>query len=351
MNKSPLNRSFCRWVWLLLIVAGCSSPEAPVAEAEQGAGRSQPEVPPAEPQEGTLPAQPEAPSAEAERGTHPPPLAVAPFDAEQARAHQEAWSEYLRQPKEITNSIGMRLVLIPPGEFIMGLPEDAKRRRDFEGPQHSVRMTKPFYLAVYPVTQEEYERMMETNPSSFSHDGRNAWRVWELDTSRHPVEHVSWNDAVDFCRKLSALPAERSADREYRLPTEAEWEYACRAGTTTAYSFGDDPSELDEYGWHLGNSKQRTHRVGQKRPNPWGLYDMHGNLFDWCADWFDPEYYANSPGDDPQGPASGSGRVCRGGSWMSGAELHRSGGRFQSMPDSQQRLHGFRIALTPAAEP
>jgi eukaryotic-like serine/threonine-protein kinase len=143
---------------------------------------------------------------------------------------------------------------------------------------------------VYEVTQGEYERVMGTNPSHFKGD------------PRLPVETVSWQDAMTFCERLSALPAERSAGRVYRLPTEAEWEYACRAGSTTIYSFGDSEGSLGDYAWYDSNSGSKTHPVGQKRPNAWGLYDMHGNVWEWCSDWYDGSYYASSPVDDPTGP-------------------------------------------------
>ena len=161
------------------------------------------------------------------------------------------------------NSIGIRLKLLPAGTFWMGEDLDA----------HKVTLTQPFYLGVYEVTQEQYERVMGKNPSNFK-------------GPQNPVEKVSWDDAVEFCRKLSELPEEKAAGRIYRLPTEAEWEYACRAGTTTKYSFGDSESELGEYGWFDKNSDRKTHPVGQKQPNKWGLYDMHGNVWEWCSDWY-----------------------------------------------------------------
>ena len=279
-----------------------------------------------------------------------PPPAVAPFSEQQARRHQDAWAEHLGKPREITNSIGMKLVLIPPGEFMMGSPEDEEGRWEDEGPQHRVRITKPFYFGLYQVTQEEYGRVMGRNPSWFSRGGRGSDGVSGLDTSRFPVENVSWNDAMGFCRKLSALPAERSAGREYRLPTEAEWEYACRAGTTTRYSFGHDASQLGDYAWYHDNSDRRTHPVGQKQANPWALYDLYGNLWEWCSDWFSSDYYANSPADDPNGPAWGSGRVLRGGGWVTYACAIRSANRHTMAPDDQYKFMGFRVVLVPADE-
>jgi formylglycine-generating enzyme required for sulfatase activity len=151
---------------------------------------------------------------------------------------------------------------------------------------------------MYEVTQQQYEKVMGTNPSTTK-------------GPQNPVEKVSWNDAVEFCRKLSALPAEKSAGYVYRLPTEAEWEYACRAGTQTAYSFGDSESELGDYAWYDKNAGGTTHPVGSKKPNAWGLYDMHGNVFEWCQDWYGS--YPSGSVTDPTGESSGSHRVVRGG--------------------------------------
>ena len=217
----------------------------------------------------------------------------------------------------LINRTGMQFVNIPAGEFLMGSPMEnrffrwiQKHTRDNERPQHKVRITRPFHLGIYPVTQEQYEAVMGTNPSWFSTTGKGAEHIKDKDTLSYPVESVSWDDAVEFCRRLSELPEEKQAGRLYRLPTEAEWEYACRAGSTTRYYFGDDQSLLSEYAWFDDNSHRRTHPVGEKKPNSWGLYDMHGNNFEWCSDWYDMDYYANSPTEDPAGPATGSGRVC-----------------------------------------
>ncbi len=160
----------------------------------------------------------------------------------------------------------MKLRLIPAGEFTMGSPGTESDRRADET-QHRVTLTKPFYLGVTEVTQEQYQKVMGSNPSGFK-------------GPQNPVEQVSWNDAVAFCRKLSELPSEKSGGYVYRLPTEAEWEYACRAGTTTTYSFGDSESELGAYAWYIDNSGRTTHPVGGKRPNACGLYGMHGNVFE-----------------------------------------------------------------------
>jgi formylglycine-generating enzyme required for sulfatase activity len=243
------------------------------------------------------------------------------------------------EAKVITNSIGMKLALIPAGEFTMGSP-DLVSGFDFEDqkPRHRVRITKPFYLGVYEVTQGQYEKVMGKNPSeSTGHFKKSAPDL--------PVEMVSWDDAQEFCRKLTDLAQEKEAGRCYRLPTEAEWEYACRAGSTTKFCYGDDESRLGDYAWYRGNSDGKSHPVGRKKPNAWGLYDMHGNVWEWCSDRYDYEYYANSPTDDPAGPATGSYRVHRGGGWYSSPTDCRSAHRVRSTPDCRFDNLGFRMAL------
>jgi formylglycine-generating enzyme required for sulfatase activity len=273
-----------------------------------------------------------------------PPLAVAPFDATQAREHQRAWAVHLKQPVELTNSIGMKLVLIPPGEFLMGSPEsEADRDSRDEGPQHRVRITRPFWLGVHEVTQGEYQRVMENNnPSWFSRSGGGKDRI-SGDTRRLPVENVSWHEAEEFCRRLSELGDEKAAGRRYRLPTEAEWEYACRAGTTGDYG---GTGNLGEMGWYDGNSGGRTHPVAQKRANGWGLYDMHGNVWEWVQDWW-YRVYTTDGVTDPMGPETGSYRVLRGGSWGTYAKHARSAYRYYGYPGLRNSNIGFRLARTP----
>jgi formylglycine-generating enzyme required for sulfatase activity len=241
----------------------------------------------------------------------------------------------------LTNSIGMKLKLIPAGEFLMGSPDSDSEAVADEKPQHRVTITKPFYLGVYEVTQAEYQRVMGTNPSAYS-----TAKVGQ-DTSQHPVDQVSWEDTVEFCRQLSELPDEKAAGRLYRLPTAAEWEYACRAGSATKYSFGDSESQLGDYAWYDdSNSESSAHPVGQKKPNAFGLYDMHGNVWEWCQDWYAP--YAGEA-SDPQGPASGSRRVYRGGCWFSTARNCRSAYRFRLSPAYRNLNLGFRLALVPSS--
>jgi formylglycine-generating enzyme required for sulfatase activity len=284
--------------------------------------------------------------------TKPPP-AVAPFDAKQARKHQEDWAKHLGVPIEWQNSIGMKFVLIPPGEFDMGstqeevdrLLAEAKQRSEpqwyigflpSQAPRHRVRITRPFYLGKHEVTQAQYEGVMQANPSHFKDSGPDT-----------PVETVSWDDAVAFCRWLSELPEEKKAACAYRLPTEAEWEYACRAGTTTAWSFGDDEALLSDHAWRSQNSGGFTNPVGQKRPNAWGLYDMHGNVLEWCHDWWAAGYCAESPAEDPVGPDSGAFRVLRGGSWKCEyCGLFRCTFRYLNPPNHRYHGNGFRVART-----
>ena len=232
-------------------------------------------------------------------------------------------------PQEITNSIGMKLKLIPAGSFMMGAVPGDEDAGDDESPRHSVEITEPFYMGVYEVTQEQYEAVMGENPS-------------HSEGTDKPVECVSWNDAREFCQKLSNMTGE-----SYRLPTEAEWEYACRAGTETKYYWGD---EIDgDYDWYIDNSGNKTHEVGRKSPNPWGIYDMSGNVCEWCEDMFDDDYYSHSPMQDPQGPSSGNGRVLRGGSWCYFASYLRSSFRSSVTPDDWFSFSGFRIVREAAA--
>ena len=247
-----------------------------------------------------------------------------------------------QSPKEITNSIGMKLVLIPKGTFMMGSPESEKGRDDVET-QHEVTISKDYYLGVYEVTQAQYEKVIGKNPSHFQGG------IVGNENADLPVEQVSWDDAVEFCKKLSELPEEIKAGRVYRLPTEAQWEYACRAGSKTAYSFDDEEGLLPEHGWFKRNSSNRTHTVGLLEPNAWGLYDMHGNVWEWCSDWYGD--YPKGALSDPTGPKEGSYRVNRGGSWDFVAAHCRSAYRGRYDPSRRLDDDGFRVALSPSGIP
>lgn len=206
---------------------------------------------------------------------------------------------------------GMSFAHIPAGEFIMGSPEDEEAREEDEK-QHLVTISKGFYMQTTLVTQAQWKALIGTNPFYFEGSDR-------------PVEEVTWNDVQEFIHKLNVL----DPGREYRLPTEAEWEYACRAGTTTRFYSGNSRSDLARAGWYCGNSGDETRPVGQKMPNHWGLYDMHGNVFDLCQDKYASDYYEEcSPSvTDPQGPVSGSFRVIRGGGWGNFARNCRAADR------------------------
>lgn len=232
--------------------------------------------------------------------------------------------------------LGLELEPIPAGNFTMGSHRNEPGRNPDEGPMMQVTISRDFWLGKYEVTQQQWQEFMGTDPSHFHGDGHL------------PMESVSWTDAMDFCKKLTAQ--EQAAGRlpggyEYRLPTEAEWEYACRAGTTTRFYTGDKDSDLDEAGWYDGNSGKKTHPVGQKKPNAWGLYDMHGNVWEWCADWYG--YYGQAAVKDPAGPREGDFRVVRGGGWMRSAAASRSASRDHHMQDYRFQNVGFRVALAP----
>jgi formylglycine-generating enzyme required for sulfatase activity len=219
----------------------------------------------------------------------------------------------------------------------MGSPDSDAAARPDEKPQHQVRISRPSYLGICEVTQGQFEKVVGTNPSHYKESGADA-----------PVETVSWDDTQRFCRKLSELAAEQAAGWRYRLPTEAEWEYACRAGSTSRFCGGDGDDGLDAYAWSNENSGLKTHPVGQKKPNAWGLYDMHGNVWEWCADWYDERYYTASPSSDPQGPSSGLFRVYRGGCWGLMPRDCRSSNRYRDSRGFRLSNLGFRVACSPS---
>ena len=241
--------------------------------------------------------------------------------------------------KSVTNSIGMELIEIPAGKFTMGSPKGEKDRQKDEA-QVRVTLTKPFGLGKYEVTQGQWKSMMGSEPWK----GKDHVKAGK----DCPVTYVNWVEAKRFCKKLTTIERKAgklTADEEYRLPTEAEWEYACRAGTTTAYSFDNNEKQLGEYAWFNLNTidvdEQYAHKVGMKKPNPWGLHDMHGNVWELCSDWIG---IGLSGGTDPSGPNGGSRRVSRGGSWGNNPGDCRSAMRSSSDPSDRRDHLGFRVA-------
>ena len=239
-------------------------------------------------------------------------------------------------PKIFTNSIGMKFVLIPSGNFTMGSPADEPGRFSGER-QHRVNLTKAFYLQTTEVTQGQWKALMGSNPSSNKGCGDNC-----------PVEQVSWEDAQQFIRKLN----QKERTDKYRLPTEAEWEYASRAGSGTAFYNGAITElgcgcdlNLDVAAWYCYNSGNEIHPVAQKKPNNWDLYDMNGNVHEWCQDYFAP--YPYDEVKDPKGPPTGTYRAVRGGIWYSPARDCRSASRFGSPPHYRFHHIGFRLCKTP----
>jgi formylglycine-generating enzyme required for sulfatase activity len=289
------------------------------------------------------------------------------------------------KPKsEFTNSIGMKFMLIPKGKFMMGstveereaVREELKEKDQpgwlqAEGPRHEVTITKPFYLGIYEVTQGQWKAVMgkDSNPSYFSRDGDGNGRVKDFtqkELDDFPVENVSWNDVQQFLKKLNALAAEKKYRVKYVLPTEAQWEYCCRGGVSTSEPFNLDgkPSKSisssqanfnpfggddmpDRVARRKGDYLQRTCTVGSYRPNLLGLYDMHGNVDEWCADWYADNTYTKKARRDPTGPTEGSSRVVRGGCWANSDRYCRAADRDGYAPKAQLNSVGFRVAAVP----
>lgn len=218
---------------------------------------------------------------------------------------------------------------ITPGTFQMGSPPEERLRGDDEGPVHRVSFTEGFYMGIYEVTQAQWRQIMGNNPAVF--------RIFN-NSAQRPVEYISWNECQEFIKKLN-----QKGKGFFRLPTEAEWEYACRAGTNTAYFWGDKMAENgnSKYAWANSRSMAMTHPVGTKLPNPWGLYDMSGNVWEWCSDWFGA--YNKGPSTDPKGPQTGSHKVFRGGSWYDFYESHRSANRHKHGVDEKYAAIGLRL--------
>jgi formylglycine-generating enzyme len=249
-------------------------------------------------------------------------LAVEKADPKEAEKPIEVKEAKEEKEQVITNSIAMKLRLIEPGEFMMGSDKGGEWDKQ-EKPAHKVKITKAFYIGVYEVTQEQYEKIMGKNPSSFK-------------GAKLPVDSVGWKEAQEFCKKLS-----EKENAEYFLPTEAQWEYACRAGSKTEYYWGDKMD--NEFCWYTGTSGKKTHDVGTKKSNDFGLYDMSGNVYEICSDWYDENYYKTSPEEDPKGPEKGTGKVIRGGCWAARETYCRSASRVGISERAEMDRIGFRV--------
>jgi sulfatase modifying factor 1 len=359
-----------------------------IAQAQEIAGDHQAaELAFAEPTSKSPAPKPQTPSAAAKE----PAVLVAPFGADEARIARKAWAAFRHVEPELKSSVGMKLTLIPAGEFQMGSTQAeldkimhadsdfAKEIADHDKPPHRVRITRPYYIGTCEVTKGQFRKFVDdmnyvtdaekdgnggVGPTgkkeaaeAFNYEPKFTWRDWGLaQGDEEPVVNVSHNDAVAFCDWLS-----KKDGRQYRLPTEAEWEHACRAGTTSLYYCGDDPEDLAKIAnvadaavlekfplWDFtiasSDGWPYTAPVGKLRPNNFGVYDMTGNVWEWCADWYDEKYYANSPVSDPPGPTEGNSRVLRGGSWRNPAAWCVSAHRESEPPTSRSCFRGFRLA-------
>ncbi|QDV89639.1 Serine/threonine-protein kinase pkn1 [Phycisphaerae bacterium RAS2] len=259
-----------------------------------------------------------------------------------------------RDPTVLTLDCGggqkIELILVSPGEFMMGSPpNDSLSSRSVEGPQRLVQVREGFYLGRFEVTQEQWQAVMGNNPSHFKGDdpppvGSTEWEDYQDFYRNRPVESVSWDDCQSFCRRLTEVTG-----RVVRLPTEAEWEYACRAGTTDRYHFDETLESLEDYAWCMDNSAKQTHRVGTRKPNPWGFFDMYGNVWEWCEDYIHMNY-KNAPGDSRAWleRVSREERVVRGGCFEAFLPNYRSANRFYFKP--QLRISGLGLRIASSAK-
>lgn len=251
---------------------------------------------------------------------------------------QRMWAEYMNVPIEWKNRSGIQFVLIPGGDFMMGSAD-----RNNSRPVHRVRISSPFYLGKFPVTQEEWEKVMGKNPCRFRKEEKTGLFKKELvKVPDNPVETVSWMDVQEFIRNLNKL----EGSLKYRLPTEAEWEYACRAGSEGRYCFGSRKSLLGGFAWFDTNAGGRVHEVGKLSPNEWDLHDVHGNIWEWCSDWYREDYYENSPEMDPKGPSEGTLKAARGGCYSYDGDFCGCGTRGFVAPEKRYDYLGFRLALS-----
>ncbi len=262
------------------------------------------------------------------------------------RMRKLLWSGVEPCVPEVVNSLGMRFVLIPPGTFWMGATRGETGHESCEVPRHEVEITRPFWLGVTGVTQSQYRKIMRANPSHYCSTGGGKEAVAGQDTGDFPVSRVTWTQAVECCRRLSARKDEKEAGRVYRLPTEAEREYACRAGRFTRPGYAGAKAGAEAPSRPGAGPHPRP--VGGSYPNAWGLYDMQAGLWEWCHDWFAEGYYARSRRRDPRGPSSGTTRAQRGGSDGSPAEHCRAASRNWRPPEDVEQYYGFRVCFTRA---
>jgi sulfatase modifying factor 1 len=312
----------------------------------------------------------------------PPAMLKAPFDGAAAQSSQKQWASFLHREVVETNSVGMKMTLVPPGEFAMGHSGSSKGLKALDSPAHTVKLTRPFYMGTYHVTRGQFKKFADAasylttaeadgkggmgyirdsaDPLPFAQRKDFSWHNTGMpdETDDHPVVNVSWHDAVAFCKWLSAREG-----KQYRLPTEAQWEYAARAGTTTTFYFGDEVQDVVKFGnladgaltkkfpritWTLKGSDGYafTAPVGSYRPNQFGLYDMIGNAWQWCADWYGKDYYKDpAAGVDPCGPDDGIKRVVRGGSWQEQQYMSNSAFRGHLPSGFSAFDDGFRVVL------
>ena len=294
-------------------------------------------------------------------------LAMAEIKKELARLGAASPSAKPADPRllslDLGNNVTMKLIKIPAGSFVMGSPDTEKDRESDEGPQHKVTISKPFHMGVTEVTvaqfgafvtATDYKTLAEQEGSSWAYE-KGAWKktpgvTWRKpgfeQTPTHPVVCVNWTDAGAFCTWLG-----KKTGRSVRLPTEAEWEYACRAGTKTRFYYGDAEHILGKYAWYTYNSVGKAHPVGQKEPNAWGLYDMHGNVWESCLDWYSSRYYSKAQNPDPKGPRYGMYHVARSGGWTSTPTQVDSANRHRHGRRERHSNRGFRVVVVPKPPP
>jgi formylglycine-generating enzyme required for sulfatase activity len=262
-------------------------------------------------------------------------LVYKPADRE-ALALKKRITGYFGPPKALSLDLGsgetLKLTLIPAGKFQMGSDKGSSD----EKPVHQVTISKPFYMGIHEVTQSQWKAVMGTEPW--------AGKTYAKSNGSHAASYISWDDTIKFCETLS-----KKTGKKVTLPTEAQWEYACRAGSKTAYYFGDDASKLGDYAWYSDNAYKQdekyAHGVGQKKPNAFGLYDMHGNVYEWCSDWYDEKFYAKAKNVDPENTTKATARVLRGGSWSSNPGYCRAAARFRCSTVFRFNLNGFRVVV------